>query len=147
MTHCYRQISLFAFHYLLISIAMTATLAEHQHGKSKVRVARVWREGNRHYFVEWSVDVMLESDMAHAFLKGTNTNMTATDTQKNTVRYLLISLRVGKSGIVLGGDLHQVSGQKMCCECSRYAQLLPLPKIPVLAGVLCCQAVLLKVLC
>ena len=81
---------------------MTATLAEHQHGKSKVRVARVWREGSKHYFVEWSVDVMLESDMAHAFLKGSNTDMTATDTQKNTVRSPHISLRVGAKGIVLG---------------------------------------------
>lgn len=29
---------------------------------------------------------MLESDMAHAFLKGSNADMTATDTQKNLVR-------------------------------------------------------------
>lgn len=64
---------------------MPAKLAEHQHGKSKVRLGRVWRQGSKHYFVEWSVDVMLESDMAHAFQIGTNTDMTATDTQKNTV--------------------------------------------------------------
>lgn len=67
---------------------MTAILAEHQHGKSKVRLGRVWRHGNKHYFVEWSVDVMLESDMSHAFQIGTNTDMTATDTQKNTVKPL-----------------------------------------------------------
>lgn len=36
--------------------------------------------------VEWSVAVMLESDMAHAFLTHSNKDMTATDTQKNTVR-------------------------------------------------------------
>lgn len=63
-----------------------AELRAHQHGKNKVRVGRVWREGNVHYLVEWSVHVMLESDMAHAFLTHSNKGMTATDTQKNTVR-------------------------------------------------------------
>lgn len=58
----------------------------HQHGKSKVRVGRVWRDGNVHHMVEWNVNVMLESDMEHAYLNGDNTGMTATDTQKNTVR-------------------------------------------------------------
>ena len=69
-------------------IKMSAKLAVHQHGKSKVRVGRVWREGSKHYFVEWNVDVMLESDMAHAFKNGDNTDMTTTDTTKNTVRFL-----------------------------------------------------------
>ncbi len=63
-----------------------ATLKEHQHGKSRVRLGRVWRDGDVHYFVEWKVATVLESDMAHAFLDGSNTDMTATDTQKNTVR-------------------------------------------------------------
>lgn len=66
---------------------MSANLAVHQHGKGKVRVGRVWREGSKHYFVEWSVDVMLESDMAHAFKDGSNTDMTTTDTTKNTVSF------------------------------------------------------------
>ena len=35
--------------------------------------------------MEWKVDTMLESDMAHAFLTPSNAGMTATDTQKNTV--------------------------------------------------------------
>ena len=63
-----------------------ATLKEHQHGKSRVRLGRTWREGEFHYFVEWKVATLLESDMAHAFLEGSNADMTATDTQKNTVR-------------------------------------------------------------
>ena len=62
-----------------------ATLQVHQHGKSRVRVGRVWREGNVHHMVEWMVHTMLESDMEKAFLEGDNTGMTATDTQKNTV--------------------------------------------------------------
>lgn len=57
----------------------------HQHGKSKVRLGRTWREGNVHYFVEWNVHTMLESDMEHAFKTGSNAGMTATDTQKNSV--------------------------------------------------------------
>lgn len=64
---------------------MSAKLAAHQHGKGRVRLGRVWREGKTHYMVEWTVFCMLESDMAHAFLEGSNADMTATDTQKNTV--------------------------------------------------------------
>lgn len=56
-----------------------------QHGKAKVRVARVWREGNVHHFFEWNVHTMLESPMEHAYKDGDNAGMTATDTQKNTV--------------------------------------------------------------
>ena len=63
-----------------------AALKEHQHGKSRVRLGRTWREGDVHHFVEWTVHTMLESDMARAFTEGSNTDMTATDTQKNTVR-------------------------------------------------------------
>ena len=64
---------------------MSAILAAHQHGKGRVRLGRVWREGTTHHMVEWTVFTMLESDMAHAFKDGSNTDMTATDTQKNTV--------------------------------------------------------------
>ncbi len=41
----------------------TTTLALHQHGKSRVRLGRVWREGNVHHMVEWNVFTMLESAM------------------------------------------------------------------------------------
>jgi urate oxidase len=41
-----------------------------------------------HRFVEFKVDTMLESDMAHAFLTPSNAGMTATDTQKNAVYYV-----------------------------------------------------------
>lgn len=63
-----------------------ADLQLHQHGKSRVRLGRTWREGSVHHFVEWMVHTMLESDMELAFTDGDNTGMTATDTQKNTVR-------------------------------------------------------------
>jgi urate oxidase len=66
---------------------MAARLAQHAHGKSRVRVARVWRDDNGvHHFVEWQCAVLLESDMAHAYLAGDNSGMTATDTVKNTAR-------------------------------------------------------------
>ena len=61
-------------------------LTKHAHGKSRVRVARVWREGAVHHAVEWQCEVLLESDMAPAYLRGDNSDMTATDTIKNTVR-------------------------------------------------------------
>jgi urate oxidase len=64
---------------------MSSNLVLHHHGKSKVRVGRVWREGDVHHMVEWTVNTMLDSDMEHSFLFGDNTGMTATDTQKNTV--------------------------------------------------------------
>jgi len=70
-------------------------LAAHQHGKSRVRLGRVWREaGGQHHFVEWRVATMLESDMEAAFLAGDNTGMTATDTQKNAV--YLVAQRCGQ---------------------------------------------------
>ena len=64
---------------------MSAKLGVQQHGKGKVRLGRTWREGNKHYFVEWRVQAMHESDMAHAYYEGSNKDMTTTDTTKNTV--------------------------------------------------------------
>lgn len=69
----------------VVTLLVKMPLGSHRHGKTKVRVARVWRDGNRHTFREWSVDIMLESDMAHAYTTGSNEGMTATDTMKNTV--------------------------------------------------------------
>ena len=64
-----------------------ARLAQHQHGKSRVRLGRTWRRPDgTHEFVEWEVATVLESDMAHAFTSASNAGMTATDTQKNIVR-------------------------------------------------------------
>ena len=66
-----------------------AVLGAHQHGKSRVRVARVWREpGGVQHFAEWTVATMLESAMEHAYERGSNEGMTATDTQKNTVYHV-----------------------------------------------------------
>ena len=50
--------------------------------------------------VEWTVFCMLESDMAHAFLEGSNADMTATDTQKNTVRLSVATAWVACPSVV-----------------------------------------------
>jgi urate oxidase len=64
------------------------SLAWQHHGKGRVRLGRVWREGSTHHFVEWQVQSMLESDMLHAYTSASNEGMVATDTQKNTVYYM-----------------------------------------------------------
>lgn len=65
---------------------VSMNLVKHQHGKARVRIGRTWKEGDKHYFVEWNVQALLKSDMEHAFLSDSNKNMTATDTVKNNVR-------------------------------------------------------------
>ena len=40
------------------------TLAHHFHGKSRVRLGRVWRDADgKQHFVEWTVELLLESPM------------------------------------------------------------------------------------
>ena len=61
-------------------------LVKHCHGKSRVRVGRVWRLPNgTHLFSELSCEVLLESPMEKAFTAGDNSGMTATDTVKNNI--------------------------------------------------------------
>lgn len=70
-------------------IDMEGELTEHMHGKSRVRVARVWREpSGAQYICEWEVQAILLSAMEQAFLHGDNAGMTPTDTVKNTVYYV-----------------------------------------------------------
>lgn len=60
---------------------------EQRHGKSRVRVARVWRDASsqQHHVVEWSVNISLLSDCLTAYTAGDNSDIVATDTMKNTV--------------------------------------------------------------
>lgn len=60
---------------------------EQRHGKSRVRVARVWKskEDGHHFFVEWNVSISLESNCIPAYVRGDNSDIVATDTMKNTV--------------------------------------------------------------
>lgn len=62
---------------------------EQRHGKSRVRVARVWRDvegAGGDVMVEWKVGVSLFSDCLPAYTGGDNSAIVATDTMKNTVR-------------------------------------------------------------
>ncbi|XP_058109059.1 uricase-2 isozyme 2 [Magnolia sinica] len=60
---------------------------EQKHGKSRVRVSRVWRrrEGGRDFIVEWNVSVSLLSDCIPSYVDSDNSSIVATDTMKNTV--------------------------------------------------------------
>lgn len=64
---------------------------EQRHGKSRVRVARVWKskEDGHHFFVEWNVSISLESNCIPAYVRGDNSDIVATDTMKNTVFHSL----------------------------------------------------------
>ncbi|CAM8961963.1 unnamed protein product [Rhodiola kirilowii] len=68
------------------NVAIGGFQFEQRHGKSRVRVARVWRDASgHHYFVEWSVNISLLSDCLPAYTSGDNSDIVATDTMKNTV--------------------------------------------------------------
>src|ERR1700744_5580649 len=65
-----------------------AALGENRYGKSRVRVMRVDREGDRHHVSEWNVEVWLRGDFESCFVDGDNSRILPTDTMKNTVYYL-----------------------------------------------------------
>lgn len=60
---------------------------EHQHGKARVRVARLWRGAGsgEHRLVEWNVSISITSHVLPAFTDGDNSKIVATDSIKNTV--------------------------------------------------------------
>eukprot|EP00310_Coccolithus_braarudii_P013739 CAMPEP_0183340774 /NCGR_PEP_ID=MMETSP0164_2-20130417/7208_1 /TAXON_ID=221442 /ORGANISM="Coccolithus pelagicus ssp braarudi, Strain PLY182g" /LENGTH=329 /DNA_ID=CAMNT_0025510959 /DNA_START=38 /DNA_END=1027 /DNA_ORIENTATION=- len=62
-------------------------LAEHYHGKTRVRVLKVRRDAQqKHLINEYSVQTKLFSpDYEKVFIEGNNEGLVATDTQKNTV--------------------------------------------------------------
>jgi len=64
------------------------TLGENRYGKSRVRVMKVEREGERHAVHEWNVEVWLKGDFQSCFEDGDNSRILPTDTMKNTVYYL-----------------------------------------------------------
>jgi urate oxidase len=62
-----------------------AQLGDNQYGKSRVRLSRITRHGDRHDFQEWSVSVLLRGDFADSFTKADNSKILPTDTMKNSV--------------------------------------------------------------
>lgn len=63
-------------------------LLDSWHGKSRVRVAKVRREGTYHTFIEFKVEILLRGGSSPSFTHGDNSNVVATDTCKNHV-YML----------------------------------------------------------
>jgi len=60
-------------------------LGENRYGKSRVRLVRVKRAGDRHDLEEWTVEVLLGGDFSSCFAEGDNSKILPTDTMKNTV--------------------------------------------------------------
>jgi len=65
-----------------------ATLSENRYGKSRVRLSRITRHGDRHEFNEWTVHVLLEGDFESSFTGADNSKVLPTDTMKNTVYFV-----------------------------------------------------------
>lgn len=75
------------------------TLGENRYGKSRVRVMKVERDGERHGVDEWNVEVWLKGDFQSCFEDGDNSRILPTDTMKNTVYYLA---RLSKAATIEG---------------------------------------------
>ena len=60
-------------------------LGSNRYGKSRVRLSRITRHGDRHEFDEWTVKVLLEGDFEASFTEADNSKILPTDTMKNTV--------------------------------------------------------------
>jgi urate oxidase len=62
-----------------------ARLGENQYGKSRVRLSRITRHGDRHEFQEWTVRILLRGNFESSFTEADNSKILPTDTMKNTV--------------------------------------------------------------
>jgi urate oxidase len=60
-------------------------LGDNRYGKAETRLLRVTRHGDRHEIRELSVSVALSGDFDAVHLRGDNTGVLPTDSQKNTV--------------------------------------------------------------
>ena len=60
-------------------------LGENRYGKSRVRLSRIPRHGDRHEFNEWTVHLLLHGDFESSFTEADNSRILPTDTMKNTV--------------------------------------------------------------
>ncbi|MEM7576768.1 MAG: factor-independent urate hydroxylase [Planctomycetota bacterium] len=67
---------------------LSAKLSANSYGKSRVRLTKVIRQGDRHEVLEMSVDITLEGDFEASYTQGDNRSVVATDSMKNTVYVL-----------------------------------------------------------
>jgi urate oxidase len=65
-----------------------ARLGENRYGKSRVRLSRITRHGERHHFQEWTVRVLLVGAFEPSFTEADNSCILPTDTMKNTVYFI-----------------------------------------------------------
>lgn len=64
---------------------MAVVLGPNRYGKAETRVVRVTRDGEVHRLKDCNVSIALSGDMEGAHLRGDNSAVLPTDTQKNTV--------------------------------------------------------------
>ncbi|SDZ19559.1 urate oxidase [Amycolatopsis xylanica] len=64
---------------------MGITLGPNQYGKAEVRLVTVTRSGPVHHLKDLTVSTSLRGELARTHLTGDNSDVLATDTQKNTV--------------------------------------------------------------
>jgi len=64
---------------------MTIVLGGNQYGKAETHVVRISRSGARHEVKDLNVSVALAGDFADTHIRGDNSKVVPTDTQKNTV--------------------------------------------------------------
>ena len=62
---------------------MTAVLTHHSYGKSRIRLTKVTRRGDRHDVREISIDIALQGDFERSYTAGDNALIIPTDTMKN----------------------------------------------------------------
>jgi urate oxidase len=65
-----------------------ARLGENRYGKSRVRLSRITRKGDRHEFNEWTVCILLHGEFEASFTEADNSKILPTDTMKNTVYFV-----------------------------------------------------------
>jgi len=63
-------------------------LGLNRYGKENVRILRVIRDSPRHEIHELKVQILLEGDFDESFITGSNRQIVATETQKNTLYFL-----------------------------------------------------------
>lgn len=83
-----------------------AGLSETSYGKSRIRLVRVTRRGDRHQLRDFTVAIAFEGRYDTSYTDGDNSDVLPTDTMKNTVYALAARDGVGEPeafGMLLGG--------------------------------------------
>ena len=65
-----------------------SVVTETEYGKDLVRLMRVRQEGGKYFITELRVDTRIELSSTKDYMDGDNSDVVATDSQKNTVLVL-----------------------------------------------------------